>query len=616
MAEDRARSPIPAAVVDLWKSAGRPITLVVEGNSMRPLVSPGDRATIRTTAPAKVRRGDLVAFRQGDRIVVHRCLGRRTVAGRRWLCEKGDGQARWRWVPQDRVAGRVDLLERNGRVRDMSRWPWCALNRLLGLTWACTIAVLEDRGRIGRDRELPAPPVQRPGAGKPTAVRILGRLSRLALSGVGALAGPGRQNRSSTESAPLLTDEERLLILAARVELSHEEAAAAMKASLSRPLDWAFLEKHSETLGLQPLLFRHLSRVEFRARVPPRLMDRLERSYRRQSMKNLRLYSQLHRVLEALEEAAIPVVLLKGASLARTVYGDIGLRPMSDLDLLCREPDQARARKTIVSLGYPEQATFVSPRHEKLSVFFHGKHPSPLFHPHKTKIEIHSNIFPQVPHRPEDMESVWREVQPATLDGRAYLSLSAEDQLLHLVLHLDQHRVSGPVVLVWFCDIHELVHQQAPQIRWELFVRKVKSLGVCSQAGTTLGLLNAYWMTPIPAWVLEQTGGHRDERVLAAAIRQQGVPGELARRIFSSHRDRLLLIRRIPGWRGRLAYLLRFIFPTSDYLRHRYHVADNRSVWHWYLRHPALKARRLGERLAVLLREPSPTQAKTSHGRR
>ena len=212
------------------------------------------------------------------------------------------------------------------------------------------------------------------------------------------------------------------------------------------------------------------------------------------------------------------------------------------------------------------------------------------------------------------MEGVWEAATPLLLEGRRFLCLSPEDQLLHLTLHLDQHRVSGPVVLVWFCDIHEFIRQHGLQIRWDVLVQRVKSIGVCSQVGTILGLLNAHWKTPIPARILEEMGGRGDEPVLAAAIRQQGDPGEFARRLLRSHRNWLLMVREIQGWGRRLRYLLRIIVPTPVYLRHRYGVEENRSVWPYYLRHPIVKAGQLAKTLPVLLREPSRNEAKAGDG--
>jgi hypothetical protein len=57
-------------------------------------------------------------------------------------------------------------------------------------------------------------------------------------------------------------------------------------------------------------------------------------------------------VLEALEARGIPVIVLKRAALAETVYGCSSLRPMTGLDLLVRHEDADAADSIIRGMGY------------------------------------------------------------------------------------------------------------------------------------------------------------------------------------------------------------------------------------------------------------------------
>ena len=45
-------------------------------------------------------------------------------------------------------------------------------------------------------------------------------------------------------------------------------------------------------------------------------------------------------------------MVLKGPAIARSVYGDIGLRPISDLDLLLTERDAVPALRVLGGIGY------------------------------------------------------------------------------------------------------------------------------------------------------------------------------------------------------------------------------------------------------------------------
>jgi len=51
-------------------------------------------------------------------------------------------------------------------------------------------------------------------------------------------------------------------------------------------------------------------------------------------MRNKRILQELGEILALFQPHNIPVIVLKGACLAHTVYQNIGLRVMLDLDLL------------------------------------------------------------------------------------------------------------------------------------------------------------------------------------------------------------------------------------------------------------------------------------------
>ena len=63
------------AAVELMGRVGRDGTVRVEGESMRPALRPGQRLAV-DFAPERLARGDVLVFRQGDALLVHRMLWR------------------------------------------------------------------------------------------------------------------------------------------------------------------------------------------------------------------------------------------------------------------------------------------------------------------------------------------------------------------------------------------------------------------------------------------------------------------------------------------------------------------------------------------------------------
>jgi hypothetical protein len=98
----------------LWHRAGRMGTLPVEGRSMAPTLRGRSRVWFLPLERGPARRGEILLYRQGELLVVHRVLRRHPGPAYR---TKGDGRPTFdsALVPADAVIGRVVAFERQGR---------------------------------------------------------------------------------------------------------------------------------------------------------------------------------------------------------------------------------------------------------------------------------------------------------------------------------------------------------------------------------------------------------------------------------------------------------------------------------------------------------------------
>jgi len=108
------------AAVALMGHAGRLGIVRVLGESMRPILPPESLLSV-DFAPADLRRGDLLLFRQGQYLAVHRLLFHSTDReGRPCLRTRGDNVlALDPPVDPARVIGRVTAMRRDGEWRDL-----------------------------------------------------------------------------------------------------------------------------------------------------------------------------------------------------------------------------------------------------------------------------------------------------------------------------------------------------------------------------------------------------------------------------------------------------------------------------------------------------------------
>jgi len=129
------------------------------------------------------------------------------------------------------------------------------------------------------------------------------------------------------------------------------EAQAGVEALLHQGIDWTSLLASARSHSMLPLLYERLHGLDA-GRIPPEVMASLKGAYYTNLLRNQRLGADLELVVAALREEGMEAIVLKGGTLARTVYADPARRPMVDLDLLVRRGQMERAGTVLETLGY------------------------------------------------------------------------------------------------------------------------------------------------------------------------------------------------------------------------------------------------------------------------
>ncbi len=103
------------------------------------------------------------------------------------------------------------------------------------------------------------------------------------------------------------------------------------------------LKKLADTEFLPPLLYYHLK--TFNIPGYSHMLPQLKDSYMRNTARNVLLLKQLKALKKQAEQKGIKIILLKGAALAMSVYNEIGLRPMDDIDILVEQKHVDRIKE-------------------------------------------------------------------------------------------------------------------------------------------------------------------------------------------------------------------------------------------------------------------------------
>jgi Uncharacterised nucleotidyltransferase len=293
-------------------------------------------------------------------------------------------------------------------------------------------------------------------------------------------------------------------VLASCVSSQRTNALSVRLAQLTES-EWLTLAGRAQRHELLPLLHTCVQALPSAPSMPARVGHALATSYARVSLENERRYADLVNVATALQTAGIAVIALKGAYLADAVYTDRGLRAMCDLDLLVRRSDLPAVDDVMQALRYERS-------HSPLAELVGGHH-LPLFaRPGATQIEVHwsINVF-GLPWEPEpghpvfniDMDQLWARAESVSLAGLEMLSLSPDDLVLHLCLHMgcNDGFHNG---LRNVCDIDRVVRRRGSAIDWSRLVATARVWRATPIVQVVCRLAHELLASPIPDTALNQ----------------------------------------------------------------------------------------------------------------
>jgi hypothetical protein len=337
------------------------------------------------------------------------------------------------------------------------------------------------------------------------------------------------------------------------------------------------------------LFWRRLNQMGLADVVPTQTAEKFQNRLRRNTMHNLRFCADLQCLLSALKSEGIPLILLKGIFLANTVYTNIGLREMNDIDVLARPSDLARIAGILADRGY----TSVLPICVDITINADHHLPRMVRHGHAS-FEIHWNLTNPGTYYSIDPDGLWERAVPVHIAGCDALALSPEDLLLHLCLHTSyQHQFAFG--LRPFCDIAETIAHSGPALSWQIIIEQATLRSW--QRGICLSLLLARELAgaSVPTDILEGLRpGDMTEAVLEAArahvLTKKGFTGEIPAALAE-----LLESRRL--W-GKILIFWQRVFLPRDLIAAQFLVpADSLKIYGCYVRRFIDVLRRYGHTL-------------------
>ena len=233
--------------------------------------------------------------------------------------------------------------------------------------------------------------------------------------------------------------------------------------------DWHNLLALAAMQRVTSLLWHRFTQKGLDKVVPDVAVATFHAAFSRNTMNNMRLNGELRLLLTALNAENIPLILLKGIVLANTVYENIGLREMNDIDVLTRPGDLQRIADILTGTGYRPIQPF------RADVIIQTAHHLPgLIKKGHAKIEVHWNITHPNKNYSIEPHGLWERAVPVQISVCQTLMLSLEDLLLHLCLHTS-YLHPFTFGLRPFCDIAETIDHFGSTLDWRTVVDRAIS---------------------------------------------------------------------------------------------------------------------------------------------
>ena len=342
--------------------------------------------------------------------------------------------------------------------------------------------------------------------------------------------------------------------------------------ALAEALDPSRLRKHPVSLKSQLIeqaVREGVAGILYKSLLASGRFDSLEQVHREtlqafyyQTIRmNLRLMHALKQVLFQANQRGRVVVVLQGMDLLNGPYEDIGLRPMTDIDLWVSTRDYEEMVWILETQGYERDSLYPGTFKQGAIIF-----------------DIHTHILWADRIRTRKLllgkseEYLIKEARSIEIEGEKTLCLSPCDQVLYLSLHSFKHRVDR---LIWLVDIKRILERWKGD-DWEGLVQRAEDLHQTKTLSYILFLLEKVFRFTIPQDAPQSAQRNRigalERKILRERVRKGALPAWGPVFLFSSEL----------GFLNRLRFLFENLFPRPEVLKQVFPSAAGLKPWQLY----------------------------------
>jgi hypothetical protein len=371
-----------------------------------------------------------------------------------------------------------------------------------------------------------------------------------------------------------IRDEESLLLELCRLEFS-EEQLHRIRSIIPTITDWNYFRNLANEHGVSALVWNNLEKYQLHSGLPEEIVSFLRCALMRSLSRNTFNTESMGEVLRLLNKENIKTVILKGLALENSVYGNKGLRQMSDVDILINREECIKARKILISNGYdslPVKSFF-----HKQIMSYYGKH-LPSLIKKGTSVEIHHELFGE---RKSILTKILYDTSyEAELKGEKAWFPQPQIFFLYLVRHLFVHEMNNESQLRLYTDLVVLIEKYNNEILDYNLLKCASEAGMSDMLAWHLEALRDLWGINFPEWLNDFIDKSHNQDFINKFFfflrsPKGNPPGDKAR--FYRY-----VIKDIPGFHRKILFVLGDLFPSVSFMKNRYKCKSTWRVLFYY----------------------------------
>ena len=345
--------------------------------------------------------------------------------------------------------------------------------------------------------------------------------------------------------------------------------------------NWQKVARVAITSGMAPLFYKNLQTLNLKELVPAEVFQKFKNQYIQTLFKNTQRIKAFEVIIAELNKKNIDFIPLKGIYLAPSLYQDLGLRTMCDIDFMVRIDDVENCKEALLKLGWRVKEIHKTDHIKSLNVF----HTPYVFLNDGMMIELHQKLYESGTDFDMPADELWaKSIKQVYLNGESY-QLNFEDLLLHQILHLYKHFIAGQHCFKSFVDIVSLIKNSKNEFNRQAFSELIEKYNCQQEVAVINSVLKSYFSLEIyaPAENPKSTTKIDVDLIFRSLLNGENKNAkdylEENKIEYISDKKRL---KHIKGLKQKITYVLGNVFPDKNFMYRRYKITQHHQLLYYY----------------------------------